>query len=79
MIDCIHETLTKPDFTAVMEFNLSAIAEGKVSLDKFMSETTEMVLSNIEYAEDTTETRFDYWNRIRESFDKVAMEEAGHE
>ena len=53
MIDSIHESLTKPDFTAVMEYNLSAIAEGKVSLDKFMSETTEMVLSNIKYAEDT--------------------------
>lgn len=53
MIDSIHESLTKPDFTAVMEYNLSAIAEGKVSLDKFMSETTKMVLSNIKYAEDT--------------------------
>lgn len=53
MIDSIHGSLTKPDFTAVMEYNLSAIADGKVSLDDFMSETTEMVLSNIKYAEDT--------------------------
>ena len=28
---------------------------------------------------DSVEEKFDYWNRIRESFDKVAMEEADHE
>ena len=28
---------------------------------------------------DSVEEKFDYWNRIRESFNKVAMEEADHE
>ena len=28
---------------------------------------------------DDVEEKFDYWNRIRESFNKVAMEEVGHE
>ena len=28
---------------------------------------------------DNVEEKFDYWNRIRESFNKVAMEEVGHE
>lgn len=56
MIDNIHESLTKPDFTAIMEYNLSSIAEGKVTLEDFMKETTDMVLRNIKYAEDTAGT-----------------------
>lgn len=53
MIESIHESLTKPDMTAVMEYNLSAIAEGKMELDKFMEETVQMVKQNIAYAEDS--------------------------
>ena len=51
MIDGIHESLTKPDLTAVMEYNLSAIAEGKMELGVFLEETQKMVLENIAFAE----------------------------
>ena len=51
MIDGIHESLTKPDLTAVMEYNLSAIAEGKMGLGVFLEETQKMVLENIAFAE----------------------------
>ena len=51
MIDGIHESLTKPDLTAVMEYNLSAIAEGKMELGDFLEETQKMVLENIAFAE----------------------------
>ena len=53
MIESIHESLTKPDLTAIMEYNLSAIADGKMELDKFMEETVEMVKQNIAFAEDS--------------------------
>ena len=36
MIENIHESLTKPDLTAEMEYNLSAIADGKMGLGDFM-------------------------------------------
>lgn len=55
MIECIHESLTKPDMTAVMEYNLSSIAEGKMSLDDFMAQTEQMVQNNIQYAEQSSE------------------------
>ena len=53
MIESIHESLTKPDLTAVMEYNLSAIADGKVNLENFMEQTKKMVLENIAFAEES--------------------------
>ena len=53
MIEGIHESLTKPDLTAVMEYNLSAIADGKMDLEVFIEETKKMVLENIAFAEDS--------------------------
>ena len=53
MIESIHESLTKPDLTAVMEYNLSAIAEGKMDLDEFIEETKKMVMENIAFAEES--------------------------
>lgn len=53
MIENIHDSLTKPDLTALMEYNLTAIAEGKKSLESFMEETEAMVRQNIQYAEDS--------------------------
>ena len=51
LIDHIDETLTKPDFTAEMEYNLSAIAVGKKGLEEYMKETESLVTRNIEHAE----------------------------
>ena len=51
LIDHIDETLTKPDFTAEMEYNLSAIAVGKKGLEEYMRETTNLVTKNISHAE----------------------------
>jgi len=51
LVDHIDETLTKPDFTAEMEYNLSAIAVGKKGLEEYMRETTELVMRNIAHAE----------------------------
>ena len=53
MIENIHESLTKPDLTAIMEYNLSAIADGKMELDDFMKQTEAMVRENIRYAEES--------------------------
>ena len=53
MIENIHESLTKPDLTALMEYNLTAIAEGKKTLESFMEETEAMVRQNIQFAEDS--------------------------
>lgn len=53
MIESIHESLTKPDLTAVMEYNLSAIADGKMNLENFMEQTKKMVLENIAFAEES--------------------------
>ena len=55
MIERIHESLTKPDLTAVMEYNLSSIADGKMSLEEFMEQTKQMVLDNIDYAESSAD------------------------
>ena len=52
MIESIHESLTKPDMTALMEYELSAIASGNKSLQDFMNETVEMVNQNIRFAEE---------------------------
>lgn len=51
MIESIHESLTKPDLTALMEYELSAIASGNKSLNDFMKETIAMVNQNIHFAE----------------------------
>jgi DNA topoisomerase-3 len=53
MIESIHESLTKPDLTAIMEYNLSAIADGKMGLDDFMRQTEKMVRDNIRFAEES--------------------------
>ena len=54
MIENIHESLTKPDLTAEMEYNLSAIADGKMGLDDFMEQTERMVQENIKFAEESS-------------------------
>ena len=54
MIESIHESLTKPDLTAEMEYNLSAIADGKMGLDDFMEQTERMVQENIKFAEESS-------------------------
>jgi len=56
MIDNIHESLTKADMTAEMEYHLSAIADGKMALEDFMKETTAMVLQNIAFAESSADS-----------------------
>lgn len=56
MIENLHESLTKPDSTAIMEYNLSAIAEGRMTLEEFMNQTVSMVEENIRYAESTAES-----------------------
>jgi DNA topoisomerase-3 len=67
MIESIHESLTKPDMTAIMEYNLSAIADGKMELDKFMEETVEMVKQNIAFAEDSAPALASVVNSISDS------------
>lgn len=47
MIEGIHESLTKPDMTAMMEYELSAIADGRKTLQDFMRKTEDMVMQNI--------------------------------
>lgn len=54
LIDNIDDTLTKPDFTAIMEYSLSLVESGKKSLDSFMKEMEELVRRNISYAENKT-------------------------
>lgn len=67
MIESIHESLIKPDMTAIMEYNLSAIADGKMELDKFMEETVEMVKQNIAFAEDSAPALASVVNSISDS------------
>jgi len=52
----IHESLTKADMTAEMEYHLAAIADGKMQLADFMKETTAMVLQNIAFAESSADS-----------------------
>lgn len=54
LIRNVDKSLTEPKFTAVMEYNLSQIAEGKKSLDDYMDEMVELVMDNIRYAEEHT-------------------------
>ena len=51
LIDNVDETLTKPDFTAMMEYKLTEIAEGRMSLRSFEQEIIDLVNRNISYAE----------------------------
>lgn len=51
MIGSVHESLARPDMTAAMECDLSAIAEGRMGLEEFMEETAAMVRRNIAHAE----------------------------
>ena len=50
---CSEMVIFQPDLTAVMEYNLSAIADGKMDLEVFIEETKKMVLENIAFAEDS--------------------------
>ena len=52
LIHNVDKSLTEPKFTAVMEYNLSQIAEGKKTLDDYMDEMVELVMENIRYAEE---------------------------
>ena len=47
----IDKTLTKPDFTAALEYKLSDIQNGNYKMCDFMSDTQKMILENIQYAE----------------------------
>lgn len=47
----VEESLTKPDVTAVMEYNLSLIAQGEKSLEDYMADTIKMIKDNIVFAE----------------------------
>ena len=47
----IDKTLTKPDFTAALEYKLSDIQNGNYKMCDFMSDTRKMILENIQYAE----------------------------
>jgi len=51
LIDNIDETLTKPDFTAIMELHLSMVADGRMSFSSFMKDMEKLVMDNIEYAD----------------------------
>ena len=47
----IDKTLTKPDFTAALEYKLSDIQNGNYKMCDFMSDTRKIILENIQYAE----------------------------
>lgn len=51
LIDNVDETLIKPDFTAMMEYQLNEIAEGRLSLRSFEQQIVELVYKNIDFAE----------------------------
>lgn len=51
LIDNVDETLTKPDFTAMMEYQLTEIAEGRMSLRSFEQEIIDLVNRNIDFAD----------------------------
>ena len=51
LVHNVDQSLTEPKFTAVMEYNLSQIAEGKKPFDDYMDEMVELVMENIQYAE----------------------------
>ena len=51
VVDNIDVTFTKPDFTAVMEYNLTEITEGKRTLESYMQEIKQIIGQNIEFAE----------------------------
>lgn len=51
LIDNVDETLTKPDFTAMMEYQLTEIAEGRMDLGTFEQRIIDLVNRNIDFAE----------------------------
>ena len=51
LIDNLDPKLTKPEFTAVMEYDLGQIEENKISLEKYMDNMADFVLENISFAE----------------------------
>ena len=52
LVDNVSEHLTSPEFTAIMEYNLGQIAEGKMSMQEYMDELLEDVMDCISHAED---------------------------
>lgn len=52
LIDNVSEHLASPEFTAIMEYNLGQIAEGKMSMDEYMDEILDDVMDCISHAED---------------------------
>ena len=58
VIDNMDASLTKPDFTAEMEYALSEIVSGKITIDDYMKLITDMTNDNIQY---TTTTNFSPW------------------
>lgn len=51
LIDNLDPTLTKPEFTAVMEYDLGQIEDGKITLQEYMDNMANFVLENIMFAE----------------------------
>ncbi len=51
LIESVDKSLTKPDTTAQMEYELAKIADGTKSLDSFIDEVIAMVYKNIQHAE----------------------------
>lgn len=47
----LDESLTKPDFTAELECKLTDIAEGRLSISKFLADVESFIEQNIRYAE----------------------------
>lgn len=69
IIDNIDETLTKPDFTAIMEYSLSLVESGEKTLDGFLKEMEKLVRRNISFAENRTyplskEATFEFAQRL---------------
>ena len=51
LIDTIDQSLTYPDTTAVMEYELSNIASGKISRDAYITTVIDLVNRNVTHAE----------------------------
>lgn len=51
LVDNVDEHLTNPDFTAMMEYNLGEIANGKMELDTYLDEIITDVMECIHHSE----------------------------
>ena len=53
VINNMDDSLTKPDFTAVMEYALSEIVSGNMTMNDYINCIKDMVNDNIQYAQNT--------------------------